>query len=132
ITLISTVVAIILAVLLSMQIGKALRRLATETEQIGKFHLSAKPVVASSVVEVRQLATAIEDMKRGLRSFQKFVPADLVRALVASGDEAVVGGTRATITVHFSDIADFTTISEKLAPEELVVLLSEYLSVMSD
>nr|MBA3540182.1 hypothetical protein [Deltaproteobacteria bacterium] len=131
ITVISTLVAITLAVLLSMQIGKALRRLATETEQIGKFHLQAKPVVASSVVEVRQLATAIEDMKRGLRSFQKFVPVDFVRTLVASGDEAVIGGHRATITVHFSDIADFTTISETLAPEELVVLLSEYLSVMS-
>ncbi len=132
ITLVATVVAVILVVLLAMQIGGALRRLARETEAIGKFMLAAKPIDRSTVVEVRQLSTAIEDMKRGLRSFQKFVPADLVRRLVESGNEAVQGGKRETITMHFSDIADFTTISEKLPPEDLVVLLSEYLSLMSE
>ncbi|MBA2539969.1 MAG: hypothetical protein H0V17_10070 [Deltaproteobacteria bacterium] len=131
ITSVSIVIAILLAILLSMQIARALRQLASETEAIALFHLEAKPVLPSSVVEVRQLASAVEDMKRGLRSFQKFVPVDFVRSLVASGGEAVLGGKRATITVHFSDIADFTTISEKLRPEELVVLLSEYLSLMS-
>jgi adenylate cyclase len=131
ITIASTILAVILAVLLSMQIGKALRLLASETQAIGKFHLQAKPVTASSVVEIQQLALAIEDMKTGLRSFQKFVPSDLVRTLVASGHEAKLGGGRATITMHFSDIADFTTISETMRPEELVELLSEYLSLMS-
>jgi adenylate cyclase len=132
ITLVSTVIAIVLAILLSMQIARALRRLAGETEAIARFHLDPKPVLPSSVVEVSQLASAVEDMKRGLRSFRKFVPADLVRNLVSSGDEAGLGGKRATITVHFSDVADFTTISEKLEPEKLVELLGEYLGVMSD
>ncbi len=131
ITAVSTVIAIVLAILLAMQISRALRLLATETEGIARFDLEAKPVLSSSVVEVRQLASAVEDMKRGLRSFQKFVPVDFVRSLVASGGEASLGGKRGNITVHFSDIADFTTISEKLPPEELVVLLSEYLSLMS-
>jgi adenylate cyclase len=131
ITVVSIAVAILLAILLSMQIAHALRQLATETESIARFELVAKPVLASSVVEVRQLASAVEDMKRGLRSFQKFVPVDFVRSLVASGGEASLGGKRANITVHFSDIADFTTISEQLRPEELVELLSEYLSLMS-
>ncbi len=132
ITIIATIVAVLLVVLVAMQIGGALRRLTRETEAIGRFLLEAKPIVASNVVEVHQLSTAIEDMKRGLRSFQKFVPADLVRRLVQSGREAVRGGKRETVTMHFSDIADFTTISEQLAPEELVELLSEYLSLMSE
>jgi adenylate cyclase len=132
ITVVATIVAVLLVVLVAMQIGGALRRLTRETEAIGRFLLEAKPIVASNVVEVHQLSTAIEDMKRGLRSFQKFVPADLVRRLVQSGNEAVQGGKRETITMHFSDIADFTTISEQLAPEALVELLSEYLSLMSE
>jgi adenylate cyclase len=131
ITAASTLVAVALAVLLSMQIAGALRRLATETEAIGGFHLKQKPVIESRVIEVRKLAVAVEDMKRSLRSFQKFVPVDVVRALVASGREAVLGGKRAEITVHFSDIADFTTVSETLDPEQLVPLLSEYLGAMS-
>jgi adenylate cyclase len=131
ITLASTLVAVIVAVLLSMQISTALRRLAVETEAIGQFHLQPKPVVDSNVVEVRKLAVAIEDMKRGLRSFQKFVPVEVVRTLVASGSEASLGGKRAEITVHFSDITSFTTIAESMDPEQLVELLSEYLSAMS-
>lgn len=131
ITVAALAIAVLLAVALAVQIGGAIRRLTRETEAIGKFRLEPKPVEDSAVVEVRQLSTAIEDMKRGLRSFQKFVPAELVRRLVETGGEAEQGGKRETITVHFSDVADFTTISEQLAPEDLVVLLSEYLSMMS-
>ncbi len=131
VALVSTFIAVVFAVMLSMQISTAMRRLAVETEAIGQFHLAPKPVIESNVVEVRKLAVAIEDMKRGLRSFQKFVPVDVVRALVESGDEATLGGKRAAITVHFSDITDFTTISETMEPEQLVELLSEYLSAMT-
>ncbi len=131
IMIVALLVALVTAVLLATQIGAAIRRLTRETEAIAQFEIDAKPIEESRVVEVRQLSTAIEDMKRGLRAFRKFVPADLVRGLVQSGDEAVQGGVRKTITVHFSDIANFTTISESLAPEALVELLSEYLSIMS-
>jgi adenylate cyclase len=131
IALVSTLVAVLIAVLLSTQISTAMRLLAVETEAIGQFHLAPKPIVESHVVEVRKLAVAIEDMKRGLRSFQKFVPVDVVRSLVESGSEAARGGKRAEITVHFSDITDFTTLSETMEPEQLVELLSEYLSAMT-
>ena len=70
-------------------------------------------------------------MKAGLRSFQKYVPADLVRALLASGAEARLGGERKVLTVLFSDIAGFTGLAEKLDPEKLVDILAEYLEVMS-
>jgi adenylate cyclase len=74
---------------------------------------------------------ATHDMKRGLRSFGKYVPADLVREILASGGEAELGGQRASLTIFFTDIADFTTISEGLEPEALVDQLSEYFEAMS-
>src|SRR5215468_3674778 len=42
------------------------------------------------------------------------------------------GGAKTEISVSFSDIAGFTTMSEKLTPEKLVALLNEYLTVMTD
>jgi adenylate cyclase len=132
ITIIATIIAVILVVLVAMRIGGALRRIARETEAIGHFQLDAKPVENTRLVEVHQLSTAVENMKRGLRSFRKYVPAELVHGLIKSNEEAVTGGKRATVTMHFSDIESFTTISEQLSPEVLVELLSDYLSLVSE
>src|SRR5258708_16005913 len=65
-------------------------------------------------------------MARGLASFQKYIPADLVRTLVAQGIEAKPGGTRQTLTVMFTDLAGFTSLSERLM-EGVVPVLSRYL-----
>jgi adenylate cyclase len=46
--------------------------------------------------------------------------------------EGYMGEARREMTVLFSDIRDFTTISEQLTPAEVVALLNEYLSAMSD
>src|SRR5207249_7431939 len=73
-----------------------------------------------------------EDMKTSLRSFRKYVPADLVAKLIRSGQEAVLGGERRRLTIYFSDIAGFTSISEAMEPEKLVDHLGEYLQVLSE
>jgi adenylate cyclase len=81
---------------------------------------------------VDRLGGAVENMKAGLRSYQKYVPADLVRTLFASGREAELGGERRTLTISFTDLADFTSASEKLAPEDLVAQLGDYLGSLSE
>lgn len=60
------------------------------------------------------------------------VPADLVRSLLLSGQETRLGGERRTVTIHFSDIANFTAIAETLAPEALVEHLGQYLHALSE
>lgn len=70
-------------------------------------------------------------MKTGLRSFQKYVPEELVRSLIESGEEAELGGSRKELTVFFSDIVGFTSISEQLTPDRLVALLAVYLEEMT-
>jgi adenylate cyclase len=126
------VVAVLLSLVVALQVARPLRRVAHQTEAIGQFHLAAEPVPHSIVKEVDRLAVAMEDMKTSLRSFRKFVPADVVRALLAAGQDASLGGERRTVTIYFSDIADFTSISERLTPEQLVSQLAEYLGAQSD
>jgi adenylate cyclase len=125
------ILIVIVSAWVSALVAKPLRRIALDSEAIGRFELEARPLEHSTIREVDQLMVATHDMKRGLRSFRKYVPADLVREILASGGEAELGGQKATLTIFFSDIADFTTISEQLAPEELVEQLADYFEAMS-
>ncbi len=127
----SFLLAVALGVWVSGQVARPLERLAHEAEAIGQLQIQARPPLSSVVLEVDRLATATEEMKAGLRSFQKYVPADLVRSLLASGQEARLGGDNRIVTISFCDIAQFTSISEGLAPAQLVAHLGEYLEALS-
>ncbi|WCL48726.1 adenylate/guanylate cyclase domain-containing protein [Leptospira sp. GIMC2001] len=65
-------------------------------------------------------------------TFSKFVSKDVVDELLKNPDNLALGGSKREITIFFSDIRGFTTISEALGPEELVQLLNEYLSAMTE
>jgi adenylate cyclase len=135
-TIIVTLVALALAVLVSIamarRVAHPLEHLARASAAIGEFRLEEQPFVRSFVLEVDRLGVATEEMKAGLRSFGKYVPADLVRALLASGKEARLGGERRTLTLFFSDIAGFTNLAETLPEEALVTHLGEYLGALSE
>ncbi len=120
------------SVAVSRQVAKPLEQLAREAAAVGQLRLDSPTRAHSFVLEVDRLADASEEMKAGLRSFRKYVPADLVRRLLASGQEAVLGGERHTLTIYFSDIADFSTIAESRPGEELVAQLGEYLGALSE
>lgn len=64
--------------------------------------------------------------------FSSYVSAKVVEALIENPDRAKLGGEKKEVTVLFSDVAGFTSISEKLEPEEVVTLLNEYFKVMTD
>ena len=63
--------------------------------------------------------------------FQKYVPKDLIDQFFASPESMLVGDNR-VLAVLFSDIRGFTTISEGLAPDELVKSLNRYFSGQVD
>jgi len=69
-------------------------------------------------------------MLRG--AFAHYVPEKVVQELVNNPDKLQLGGEERVVTVMFSDVAGFTTVSEKLTPHELVVLLNEYLTEMTN
>jgi adenylate cyclase len=65
------------------------------------------------------------------RAFQHYVPRAVVDDLVADSGKLQLGGEKRELTVLFSDIRGFTTLSEAMAPEELVKLMNEYFTVMT-
>jgi adenylate cyclase len=60
--------------------------------------------------------------------FSRYVAREVVETLLASGELPDLGGETFQVTVLFADIRNFTTISEKLAPHQVVEMLNGYLS----
>ena len=114
------------------RIRRPLQALTTEMEKIGRFELNDEIFVPTRIYEINRMVQRLESMRRGLRSFEKYVPSDLVRDLIELGRDAKLGGEKKNLTIFFSDIANFTSISERLEPEKLVGFLGEYLTVVND
>ena len=69
-------------------------------------------------------------MLRG--AFAHYVPETVIQDIMNNPEKLKLGGEERIVTVMFSDVAGFTTISESLKPRELVKLLNEYLTSMTD
>lgn len=132
IALVSFLLVTAICYAISNTIAGDIAAVAQETGNISQFKLNEGALKSSSIAEVDQLITAVEDMKVNLRSFGKYVPTALVRELITTGQEAKLGGHQAELTVFFSDIADFTRISEQMTPQDLVAHVGDYLGEMSD
>ena len=72
------------------------------------------------------------EKRRMKKLFGQYVSKDVFEQLVANPSLARLGGQRREMTVLFSDIRGFTTVSERGQPEEIVALLNEYFSRMVD
>ncbi len=74
-----------------------------------------------------------ERSKKELRqTFSKYVSPQIVEEVLRDPKNLELGGRKEKITVFFSDVRGFTTISEKLTPLELSDLLNSYLTPMTD
>ncbi len=126
ISALAVLAAVALALVLASRVAGPLGRIADEMAEVGRFELEERARPRSLFVEIETMQRALAAMKNGLRSFAAFVPAELVRRLVASGERAELGGRVRTITVSFSDLAGFTTMSESMSPDRLVEKLGTY------
>lgn len=65
-------------------------------------------------------------------AFKQYLSPSVIEQLIQSPERLKLGGERRTLSIFFSDLEGFTSISEGLAPEELTALLNDYLSAMTD
>ncbi|MGI9571010.1 MAG: adenylate/guanylate cyclase domain-containing protein, partial [Desulfobulbia bacterium] len=117
--------------LVAYTMAKPIGKLTEEAFRMKEFDLEEREPVHSMIIEVRRLSQAVDTLKRSLKDFARYVPAQVVRRLVAGEMTSEIGGDRTQITVLFTDIADFTSISESMEPKELMADISEYLAIMS-
>jgi adenylate cyclase len=83
------------------------------------------------IMPTLEQALSQEMEKRRVRKlFSRFISPEMVEQLISTQDISTLN-KRSEITILFSDIRSFTTLSERLTPSEVVGLLNPYLDVMT-
>jgi adenylate cyclase len=81
--------------------------------------------------DVQEVLSGLEQAKTALRGMGKYAPLDLVRELYAENREPALGGELRELSILFTDLEGFTSLSERLSPDELARALGLYLDAMT-
>ena len=131
------VIAIGLSFLVAGGVTKPVRALALAARKIGKGELETTVDIRTGD-ELEELGGAFNEMVKGLKerefiksTFERYVSKTVASEIIKNPEMVRLGGTKKELTVMFSDIGGFTTLSETLSPEEVVKHLNEYFEGMS-
>ena len=106
------------------------KKIVGETVKMHNFDF--KPSQPRSVFhDVYEILSNLELAKTAMRAMSKYVPIELVRRLYQSQKEPTLGGEIQEVSMLFTDIRNFTALSEKLPVNELATSLGSYLKVMT-
>ena len=109
-------------------IARPLNELSLEARKLKNFNLAEPITTRSRVREVQRLADAMRAAKAGLATFGLYVPKELVRQVLASGNKPSLGGEERDLTIMFLDLHGFTSFAERSTPKEITQLLSDFFS----
>jgi len=86
---------------------------------------------ASVALETAQLANKMRKEETVRANLARYLSPQIVDRVVKNDVQVNLGGNRKVVTILFSDIRNFTTISESWPPEQLVQILNEYFTAMA-
>jgi adenylate cyclase len=122
------------ATALSVALITAFGATGTRLFAVGYWLNVTQPFVAASVALFSgvgyQYFVEGREKRKMKKLFGQYVSKDVYDHLVADPSLARLGGTRREMSVLFSDIRGFTTVSERGQPEEIVHTLNEYFTTM--
>jgi class 3 adenylate cyclase len=113
------------------RLSRPVENVSRQLQEIESLHFDAPETQPSNIREIARLESAASLLRTSLQSFSSFVPLDVVRQLIKSGIPLALGVEPRFLTVFFSDLENFSSHSESLAPDDLLVQISTYLEQVS-
>jgi adenylate cyclase len=89
-------------------------------------------MVTIGIVLIVNYATEGRQRRFIKNAFKHFLSPDVIEQIIAHPERLKLGGERKVLSIFFSDLQGFTSISEGMQPESLTELLNDYLTEMSD
>lgn len=127
------VASILLAVFIGRRLARPVMRLSDAARLIGQMKLDdIRELPPSRVRELDHQSSAFNAMNGALRWFQAYVPRALVRQLLSAGNLAGLESDRRNVTVMFTDIAGYSTVSEGKSATEIATLLNRHFSILTE
>ena len=136
VTLLAAIVGFAFALLVSSGITRPVRLLLDGAREVeaGRFD---KTITVSTQDEIGELAAAFNRMIDQLRhnerireTFGRYIDPKVVQGLI-DRPEVAIEGQRRVMTIMFSDMSGFTSMSEGMTPRGLVKVMNHYFTVMS-
>jgi adenylate cyclase len=129
--LIAIAIEIVVIYFLSALVSSPLERMATKVARIEDLVGDDLPPLRSAIAEISLLSKAIHTLGTTVRSFAAFVPVGLVKQLVNSDRKLELGVQSRFLTIFFSDLEAFSTLSEESPTQELMERVSTYLELVT-
>lgn len=124
--------AVGLAALLSRPIFRLVQ--ATGAIAAGNFNISL-PVASRDELGVltesfNRMARSLREKEMIKRAFTRYVAREVVEEILKNPESMALTGERRQVTVLFCDVRGFTPMSERMSPEEVVLLLNDFYTLM--
>jgi adenylate cyclase len=132
--LISLLLLVLFAILVffsSKYIASPIVELSSQVDRIKQFDFEDTKPLDSRIEEIMSLQSSISATRKALRAFSLYVPKEIVRTLIQRGEGIKLGGERREVTLLFTDIENFTSLSETLTIDQLTSSLGAYFDVFS-
>ncbi|MBB5534139.1 adenylate/guanylate cyclase domain-containing protein [Rhizobium giardinii] len=123
---------LVTALFVARLITQSLGHLTANANRLQDLDFTAPSEVSSHIAEISTLGRAMSRARDAIFTFALYVPKELVRKGIESGEFAGRGARRQEVTAWFTDIYDFTTLSEQRTPEEVLALLSDYFDLFNE
>ena len=136
-TILMVLLGVVIAFLMGERLTRPIYRLMDASKAIGdgKYHTRIRERRND---EIGYLTEAFNKMANGLleksqveNAFSRFVSTNVAKQIMANLDEIQLGGKHVDGSVLFADIVGFTSLSEKLSPDEVASILNEYFTYIS-
>ena len=125
------VIMLPIVLFISKSISKPIKLLAKVADNIRELKLDESLQIHSKVKEIAILSHALNRLQVTISAFSAYIPRDLVIKLLKTEDGIQIGGESRFLTILFSDLKDFSTLSEITPSRELLVRVSSYLELMT-
>jgi len=126
-----TLVEVVLIILVARAIANPIEAASDRMDRIGTLDFSEAPAPKSFIREIYHLQNGVRLMSHSLRSFAAFVPVGIIRQLMETGKPLTLSGEARFLSIFFTDLENFSTISEHLTPDELIRQVSTYFEVVT-
>jgi class 3 adenylate cyclase len=113
------------------RLSRPVENVSRQLQAIESLNFDTPARSPSNIQEIAKLESAASLLRTSLKSFSSFVPLDVVRQLIKSGIPLTLGVEPRFLTVFFSDLENFSSHSETLAPDDLLIQISTYLEEVS-
>jgi adenylate cyclase len=142
---VATLIALVAAFVLARRITSPLRQLSRFASAIARRDFTTRVDIQTSdelAVVGRAMSQAAADLESSERRIRqeleiradlgRYLPAELVDKVVKREQDMELGGERREITVMFADVVAFTPLTEKLPPEQVVQILNELFTIVTE